>query len=267
MLVFSGIMPHPPVAVPGIGEKDSLGQIKATIRTMKDMGRELKASGAGTVFLISPHAFLERDRFLLNGVKQLCGDLSQFGFGRDFCFKNELEIVGKIERKVRERGLPVETYQGELDHGALVPLYYLGSKAEFSLVQASICFLSQKTHFEYGQTLGRILKKSPKKIAVVASGDLSHRITRDAPAGYSPRGSEFDKTLIDFLERGDAKEVINFNPELREEAGECGLNPILVLLGIMDGAGLDWKFEKLSYEAPFGVGYLVGRLKLAARKA
>jgi len=47
---------------------------------------------------------------------------------------------------------------------------------------------------------------------------------------------------------------------LVEEAGECGYRSIIILLGALDG--LDWKPEILSYEAPFGVGYLVANFKI-----
>jgi len=43
--------------------------------------------------------------------------------------------------------------------------------------------------------------------------------------------------------------------ELIERAGECGLRPSIMLLGALDG--LKVKPEILSYEGPFGVGYLV----------
>ena len=41
-------------------------------------------------------------------------------------------------------------------------------------------------------------------------------------------------------------------------AGECGLRSILILLGILSGNKI--KPEVLSYEGPFGVGYLVALL-------
>jgi len=46
------------------------------------------------------------------------------------------------------------------------------------------------------------------------------------------------------------------------EAGECGLRSFSFLLGILEEAKIDWKAEILSYEAPFGVGYLVANFKL-----
>ena len=57
----------------------------------------------------------------------------------------------------------------------------------------------------------------------------------------------------------DIKGILNLDLDFVEAAGECGLRSILILLGALDG--LNWKPEILSYEAPFGVGYLVTNIK------
>ena len=55
------------------------------------------------------------------------------------------------------------------------------------------------------------------------------------------------------------KDIKNFLrlDEMFPEAGECGLRSFSFLLGILEESGLDWQPEILSYEGPFGVGYLV----------
>jgi len=50
--------------------------------------------------------------------------------------------------------------------------------------------------------------------------------------------------------------------ELYPEAGECGLRSFCFLLGILEASGISWQPEILSYEGPFGVGYLVVNFKL-----
>jgi aromatic ring-opening dioxygenase LigB subunit len=47
---------------------------------------------------------------------------------------------------------------------------------------------------------------------------------------------------------------------LVQSAGECGLRSIVILMGALDG--LKVKPEILSYEGPFGVGYLVASLEV-----
>jgi AmmeMemoRadiSam system protein A len=90
---------------------------------------------------------------------------------------------------------------------------------------------------------------------LIASGDLSHRLTPDAPYGYRPEGPVFDRLVIDALREREWKRIEGLDPDLIEEAGECGLRPLAILLGAARAAGLD--SQVLSYEGPFGVGYPV----------
>ena len=55
--------------------------------------------------------------------------------------------------------------------------------------------LSIQDHFEFGKLLKKEIINCRKKIAVISSGDLSHRLTRNAPAGYSSKGKKFDKKI------------------------------------------------------------------------
>jgi AmmeMemoRadiSam system protein A len=52
---------------------------------------------------------------------------------------------------------------------------------------------------------------------------------------------------------------MNLPPEMIERAGECGLRSLVTALGALDG--LKVAVDILSYEGPFGVGYLVAALE------
>ena len=123
------------------------------------------------------------------------------------------------------------------------------------MVPLTFSWLPLKSHFEFGRAIRRASERLDKRVLVVASGDLSHRLTPGAPAGFDPLGKVFDKKLVDALKELDIKEILDMDPDLIERAGECGLRSIVILLGAIEGLPL--KHEILSYEGPFGVGYLV----------
>ncbi len=104
------------------------------------------------------------------------------------------------------------------------------------------------------------MESHSKSVALIASGDLSHRLTPQAPAGFSPRGKEFDEKLISLLKKKDVDAILNMSPELLEEVGECAYRSIIILLGALSNK--EWEVEILSYEGPFGVGYLVASFRL-----
>jgi aromatic ring-opening dioxygenase LigB subunit len=118
---------------------------------------------------------------------------------------------------------------------------------------------SPQQHFEFGR---QIIQQVPTKTRVgwIASGDMSHRLTKDGPYGLHPSGPKFDKLFIELLKRKDIGQIINLPERLVEEAGECGLRSFCCLLGALEALRASWSPEILSYEGPFGVGYLVARL-------
>src|SRR5205814_211428 len=89
-------------------------------------------------------------------------------------------------------------------------------------------------------------------------GDLCHRLKRDAPAGYNPDAHLFDEEVVDAIRLNSTTRIIEIDQSLRRLAGECGYRSMLVGLGVAEG--LAGSCEVISYEAPFGVGYLVAQL-------
>jgi AmmeMemoRadiSam system protein A len=150
-----------------------------------------------------------------------------------------------------------------LDHGALVPLYFLFRDLEEEklprIILANPIGLSLDEAFRLGRRLAEI-KTGEDTWGLLASGDLSHRVTSDAPAGYSPVGALFDSMVEEALRENDPSTLLSLDPERVKQAGECGLRSALVFLGMAQRR----KVRFLSYEAPFGVGYATAYAPLHA---
>ena len=114
--------------------------------------------------------------------------------------------------------------------------------------------------YDFGAGITEAAKRSGKSIAVIASSDMSHRLTKDAPAGYSPKGAEFDNKLVSLVRSNDVDGIINFDERLAEIAGQDALWSIAILLGALKGADYSVKLD--SYEGPFGVGYMVAEYEV-----
>ena len=281
MLKFASISPHPPIIIPTIGSPADLEKVSKTIEAMEKLAEIFAKSAPDTVIVISPHGPVDFNQFTINDSPTLVGHFYNFGdFQTEFIFKNDLELIKQIKNKIQKTRLRNNTHDRglnlsgsgsilrtvnikELDHGTLVPLYYLSKHhPNFKVVPIAYSFLDLKTHFQFGQLLQKTIEHSNilQNVGIIASGDLSHRLTPDAPAGYSPRGKEFDEKIVELLKKKDVKGILNMDPDLVEEAGECGYRSIIILLGVL--SGLNWQPELLSYEGPFGVGYLVMNFKL-----
>jgi AmmeMemoRadiSam system protein A len=111
---------------------------------------------------------------------------------------------------------------------------------------------------ELGEAIAAAARRAGRRVALVASGDMSHRLQPGAPAGFHPRAKEFDCAFIECLRAGDYHKLLNFDSELQDLAAEDALDSTLVA-----ASAVNWNaagHEVLSYEGPFGVGYGVAIL-------
>jgi AmmeMemoRadiSam system protein B len=260
MLVFSAIVPHPPLLIPTIG-KDNLAKLKKTAAAFDILEQHLAEANPDTIIVISPHGNVSMDSFTINANQNYKSNFQEFGdFGTELQFKSDLQFINELKSK-NETRLPIQLVsEPNIDHGAAVPLYYLSrKKANPKIVPICYSFLGYSKHVEFGVLLKEAIFSLDKRYAIIASGDLSHRLSLKAPGGFSPQAKEFDKKLIQQLKKKSLEGILNIESELIEDAGECGLRSILILLGVIKN--MSYEFEVLSYEAPFGVGYLVGEVR------
>lgn len=151
------------------------------------------------------------------------------------------------------------------DWGFNVPLHFLTQDIRGIEVKAHLTDSeSPQVHFKRGQELIKNLGHV-KRLAWVASGDMSHRLKEDGPYGLHPSGKKFDQKFIQLLKKKDVGGILNLDPKLTQDAGECGLRSFCQLLGALAKSRIDWQPEVLSYEVPFGVGYLVVNFKLSKK--
>lgn len=261
MIVFSAITPHTPILIPAIG-KENLTRLKATQQAMQKLEEDLYSSQPDSILIISPHGPIQTNVFTMNLGPEFIGNFEKFG---DFATKIHLTCDIELAYKIRERlevRAPLQLISDpDLDYGCLVPYYLLTKNLpKVKIIPLYYSSLDLNGHFKFGQLLKRELLVNKNRVAVIASGDLSHRLTKDAPAGYSPKGKKFDKKLIKYLIKNKTPEILKMRPDFIAEAQECGLRSIVILLGILEG--INYQPQMLSYEAPFGVGYLVMRFKL-----
>src|SRR3989344_8263345 len=263
-LVFAAISPHPPVLIPQIG-KDNLAKLEKTKAALEKLETELYASKPDSLVVISPHAKTAAKDFTINLAPDYTVHFQEFGdFGIELKFRSDYLAIQQIRAGDEgQRNVPlVLSSLTEIDHGFGVPLHYLTSnQKQLPIIPVTSAASSLEQHFAFGQFLHRQLSSIDKRFAVVASADLSHRLTQAAPGGYSKRGSEFDKKLVSLVKKNDVAAILKFDRALAEEAGECGFRPIAMLLGILEAVNVS--VEALSYERPFGVGYLVANFKFS----
>jgi aromatic ring-opening dioxygenase LigB subunit len=258
------VVPHPPLLIPEIGGRD-LARVDSTRRAMQDLARQLKKTAPDVLVMISPHTPMYMDAFGVRLSEEMEGSFTRFGCPHvRLRKKGDLALAQAVLDGLRNEGLPAEPLSRsggwlsegeELDHGLLVPLYYLDQEFDTPIVSLAISGLDYRSHFQLGRVVREACERLSRRAVFVASGDLSHRLTPGAPAGYNPRGREFDRLIVEAAESGDFDALYRIDEELVEEAGECGFRSLHAMWGALKGDPLENRV--LSYEGPFGVGYMV----------
>jgi MEMO1 family protein len=272
-LVGCFVTPHPPIIVAEVGGPN-LARVRDTVASMTRLSEEMAALRPDTVVVTSPHTPFARNQMGVSLAPEYRGSLAFFGASQvRVDTKGDVVLGQRIIDEALDRDVPVMVIGAQngamdLDHGVMVPLAYLiqGLAASPQLVLTTFSYLPVDTHVGFGEAIAEASLRSPRRVVYLASGDLSHRLTKDAPAGYDPLGRVFDHQVRDRLAAGDWEGLLSMDRGLINAAGECGYRSLAVLAGVVDHAahaGLRVQPEVLSYEGPFGVGYLVARLAIS----
>jgi AmmeMemoRadiSam system protein B len=261
-LVFSAIVPHPPLLLPSIGREHAKLLGKTWI-AYQQVSASLAASGAESIVVITPHFAFVPGTFLLNYSPTYKTNFKEFG---DFSKPREYEpdhlLIEKIQRNSRKEKHPLILLSEEhMDYGGGVPLYFLphhNLKTKIVIIAPSDADI--KSQFAFGKIIKDAILQSRHKIAVICSADLSHRHSSDSPSGFSKQAKIFDEMMVANLSAGNASPILQMDDALVSEAHACGYKPICLFLGIMDK--ISCSPELLSYEVPFGVGYATLEFRL-----
>lgn len=257
-IVASIMVPHPPLIVPAVGRGEER-VIAATVGAYERAAAFVMSFAPETLIVVSPHTAMYADYFHVSPGAGASGNFAQFGAPQEaFDAAYDAEFVRELEAAAKESGFPAGTL-GErdkrLDHGVMVPLYFLARAADKlpKAVRVGLSGLSLAEHYKFGRLIAETAEKLGRRAAVVASGDLSHKLKADGPYGFSPDGPKYDERIMDVMGRAAFGELFDFSEDFCESAAECGHRSFVIMAGAFDGRSV--RATGLSYEGPFGVGY------------
>jgi len=257
-------MPHPPLAVPAVGKGKESNGIPDTLNAMDTVAAEIAELKPDTIIYITPHSTVYADYFHISPGKKAKGDLGRFGAG-GIVFETgyDEELVNEIERVAGQNKIPAGTLgerEPNLDHGVTVPMWFINKRyTDYRSVRVSQSGMAATEHYMLGQVIAKAIENTGRSAVIIASSDLSHKLQEDAPYGFSPEGPEFDSLITGALAKGDFLSLFKISENLREKAGECGYNSLMILAGCFEKLNVEAKL--MSYEGPFGVGYAVASFR------
>ena len=268
-LVGAFVVPHPPLLIPEVGKGQEL-KVSETLNSYREVAARIAALEPETIIITSPHSIMYSDYFHISPGKSAKGDFGNFSAKQvAFQVNYDEDFVENLERCAEKNSLEAETL-GEkdpcLDHGTMVPLYFINEKIkDYKVVRIGLSGLSNTDHYQLGRCITSTAQKLNRRIVVVASGDLSHKLKEEGSYGFAAEGPRFDAEVTQAMKEGDFLKFMEFSPDYCEAAAECGLKSFIILAGTLSGKAVSTEF--LSYEGTYGVGYAVCEFKIIGEDA
>lgn len=263
------IMPHPPIIIPEVGRGEET-KITDTISACTKVADEISSLKPNTIIIVTPHGPVFRDAVAISYGAYISGNLKEFKAPNiDFNLEIDIKLTEAILKQAFNEGIPmakitensVREYRlpFELDHGTMVPLYFINQKyTNYKIVHITYGAIKKTELYQFGIAIRRAVEETDSNAVFIASGDLSHRLSHDGPYEFSKFGKVYDETITDYLVKGDTYSIFDMDRNVVESAGECGMRSFYIMLGTLEG--YDFHSDLLSYEGPFGVGYGVLRV-------
>ena len=260
MSILGAVMvPHPPIILPEIGRGEEK-KIRATTEAYQKAMAFAASLQPETVIITSPHSVMYSDYFHISPGLDAEGDFRRFRarnvrIRADYDYELVHTLCGICDRDDFPAGTMGERDPG-LDHGTMIPLYFLNQHLDpdsYRVVRIGLSGLPLTDHYLLGQKIREAVEKTDRRVVLIASGDLSHKLKKDGPYGLDENGPVYDERIMDVMGRAQFDELLDFDETFCERAAECGHRSFVIMAGALDGTAV--RAHRLSHEGTFGVGY------------
>ncbi len=175
--------------------------------------------------------------------------------GLDFRYRGHPELARALLEEGLRLGVDLAYSQNAyLGHSFVVPLHYLLPDPAPAVIPFFVnTYLPPQPWpnrcYQVGQALGEIIRRRPERVALVASGGLSHYPGTDL---YPHPDNDFDAELLKSIQAGELHHLAAFTPMELDRHGNLELLQWLVMLGIM---GHEPPCELVTYQPSWHHGY------------
>lgn len=258
-LVFSGITPHSPLLLEGVA-RDKSKKINKTKQALAQMEQDIYLSFPDTIIIISPYCSKFKNAFTIAAYPEMKSNFKKLGnLKLEDTWNTDYVLANTINQQVSN---PTQTIGAKkLEASSSIPLHILADKLDHTrILPIGYTDLSVQQHYKFGQELGKIIKETKKRVVVLASGDMSHTLSKQAPAGFHDDGGVYDNRIKKYLTNQQVDSILKMDQDMVENAQDYLYQSLVILLGIIGNS--NYRFHKYSYQEVLGVGHLSANLRL-----
>jgi 3,4-dihydroxyphenylacetate 2,3-dioxygenase len=248
-IVFAAKVTHVPTMYLSEQEGPLKGCREPAIASHRKMGKMLRAAGADTIVVLDTH-WLVNAGYHVSASPRFKGTFTSHEFPHfiqdmEYDYRGNPELGAAIAAAASARGVHTRVHHTEsltLEYGSLVPLRYQNPDGALRVVSvAAWCMKADLDESRvFGEALAAAVAASDAKVALLASGSLSHQLwpSRLADAGIFKISSKFnelvDRLVLDLWSRGRIAEFLEMLPDYaRHCMGEGGMHDTAMLFGAL----------------------------------
>ena len=186
------------------------------------------------------------EAFFLDAVPALAVYVGSEAAGTFGPYQYRLPIHEPLGRAILEQGIErgfdlAYTQGAKLDYAFYVPLHFTMPEPRVPIVplHVNVYLPPQPTPrrcYEWGVALGDMLQARPERVALMASGGMSHFPGTDR---YASPDVDHDRRLLDRLQAGRGREMARVTAEELDKTGNVELRTWITLLGAVGDAAAD----------------------------
>lgn len=270
-LVFAGACSHAP-GITGRAERGDPTQRKILLNNFDRMRQEIKDSSAEALVVVAAEHFAN---FFMNNMPAYCIGMADYYEGpiedEEWLAIKRVRVPGNSqlsERLIKIIMNDVDVayaQEWKFDHGISVPLNFLTPDYDIDIIPVNInCqgppLTPLSRAYKFGQALRKACDSVPEKIAVVATGGISHwPCTPDS----GKINEDFDREFLDCFIKNDKERMLSFTDEYTYENGGQGgfeIRTFIAIAGACEGAkGNLWCYEPIP---DYAVGCTLAKMEI-----
>ena len=221
------------------------------VGSLRELGRRARSRGVSTFIVFDTH-WLSNFGYHINANSTHCGaftshEAPQMIQDLRYDLPGNTELAEAIAGEAEGAGLNVTAHRLAslgLEYGTIVPMHYMNADGWAKVVSvASPLFTSPDESRLLGEAAARAIAKSGERVAILASGSLSHRLWPNkqlGPEAWTSVASEFnrqvDLRVLELWQQRRYREFLDMLPDYAAKCnGEGGMADTIMLF-----AALGW---------------------------
>ena len=269
-LVLAAKITHVPSIWMSEHSQKHQGIRRMAIDGLTELGRRARDRGADTFIVFDVH-WIVNQGFHLNANERLKGrftshELPHFLYDMDYDYHGDPELANLIVTAAGTRGLKTLAHKVPglgIEYGTLIPMHHMNKAGDVRVLSVACNqFADVAENRAFGEAVMAAIKLSSRKVAVLASGSLSHdfapnRISDQYLNGVTTEfNRQVDLRVLELWQAGRFREFLAMLPDyIKRCQGEVGMADTAMLFGALGWDAYQGRAELLGdYFGSSGTG-------------